>query len=57
MPRNPMRCPMCGATMNQHAEKVIYGGHGPGIDPELGGVIHEMHACPRCGYVASRPAT
>ncbi len=57
MAPSPMRCPKCGATMNQHAEKVVYGSQGAKTDPELGGVIEEMHACPRCGYVASRPAT
>jgi hypothetical protein len=40
--------------MNQHGEKVIYHGRG-GVDPDLGGAVEEMHACPRCGYVASRP--
>ena len=55
MPVTPMQCPKCGATMNRHAEKVVYGGSGR-RDPELGGVLEEMHACPRCGYVASRTA-
>jgi hypothetical protein len=41
--------------MNQHGEKVIYGAGGP-VDADFGGVLAEMHACPRCGYVASRPA-
>jgi ribosomal protein S27AE len=57
MAPSPMRCPECGGTMNQHAEKIVYGSQGARIDPDLGGVIEEMHACPRCGYVASRPAT
>jgi len=39
--------------MNQHAEKVVYGGRGR-ADPELGGVVEQMHACPQCGYVTSR---
>ena len=51
----PMRCPMCGATMNRHGEKVVYGSTGS-VDADLGGVLEEMHACPRCGYVTSRPA-
>jgi len=53
-----MVCPKCGATMNHHAEKLVYTGEtrGPGVDPVLGGVMEEMHACPRCGYVASRRA-
>jgi ribosomal protein S27AE len=58
MPERPMICPKCGGTMNQHGEKVVYTGdpRGPGVDPVLGGVIEEMHACPRCGYVESRRA-
>ena len=55
MPVIPMQCPKCGATMNRHAEKVVHRGTGP-ADAELGGALEEMHACPRCGYVASRPA-
>jgi predicted RNA-binding Zn-ribbon protein involved in translation (DUF1610 family) len=58
MPERPMVCPECGATMNQHAAKVVYGGEAPaaGVDPFLGGVVEEMHACPSCGYVTSRRA-
>jgi ribosomal protein S27AE len=58
MPDRPMICPECGATMNQHGEKLVYTGEtrGPGVDPVLGGVMEEMHACPRCGFVASRRA-
>lgn len=55
MPVTPMQCPKCGAIMNHHAEKVVYSGAGR-ADTELGGVLEEMHACPRCGYVASRAA-
>ena len=53
----PMICPKCGATMNQHGEKLA--------DPRTreesgklnyywGGVLHEMHSCPMCGANASR---
>ena len=55
MPDTPMQCPMCGTTMNRHGEKIVYHGIGR-TDPDLGGPVEEMHACPRCGYVASRPA-
>jgi len=54
MPVAPMRCPRCGATMNHHGDKVVYGARGR-VDPELGGVLEELHACPGCGYVGSRP--
>jgi ribosomal protein S27AE len=58
MPERPMICPWCGATMNHHGEKLVYTGEtrGPGVDPVLGGVMEEMHACPNCGHVASRRA-
>ena len=58
MRERPMTCPECGATMNRHAEKLVYTGEtrGAGEDPLLGGVMEEMHACPQCGHVASRRA-
>lgn len=55
MPVTPMQCPMCGATMNHHGDKVVYHGAGQ-ADSDLGGPLQELHACPRCGYVTSRPA-
>ena len=56
MPVTPMQCPKCGATMNHHGEKVVYHGAQGRMDHDLGGVVEEMHACPRCGYVTSRPS-
>lgn len=55
VPLSPMQCPKCGATMNHHGDKVVYGTSGR-VDPDLDGVLEEMHACPRCGYVTSRSA-
>jgi ribosomal protein S27AE len=51
-----LRCPKCGAQMNRHAEKLVYGDSPgePGRDPQLGGWLEETHACPRCGNVESR---
>ena len=52
-----LRCPKCGAEMNHHAEKLV---HPAGvaearrIDPALGGLLEETHACPSCGNVESR---
>jgi hypothetical protein len=43
---DPMICPHCGAVMNRHAEKILY---------EMGRV-EEVHACPSCAAVGSRPA-
>jgi ribosomal protein S27AE len=51
-----MICPVCGAVMNHHADKLV----DPvdrldAVDPALGGLLEETHACPRCGNVESRP--
>jgi len=54
-----MMCPKCSTEMNHHADKLV--------DPVkaddqrylysvLGGIIEEMHYCPRCGAVESRRA-
>jgi predicted RNA-binding Zn-ribbon protein involved in translation (DUF1610 family) len=51
-----LRCPKCGAEMNRHAEKLVHPGSsaelGP-VDPDLGGLLEETHACPVCGQVES----
>ncbi len=54
--REPMICPGCGAVMNHHADKLV----DPvdrlaAVDPALGGLLEETHACPACGNVESRP--
>ena len=49
-----MVCPSCGGEMNHHAEKLVLPtGPGDVVDPVLGGVVEEMHACPACGTGAS----
>jgi hypothetical protein len=43
--------------MNRHAEKLVYSDSSADarrIDPALGGLIEETHACPQCGNVESR---
>jgi hypothetical protein len=50
--RTPMICLLCGATMNHHADKAIPAA----ADATSIEVIEELHACPRCGAAASRPA-
>ena len=51
----PMLCPSCGAKMNHHAEKLLLPtGPADVVDPVLGGVVEEVHACPACGAMASR---
>jgi ribosomal protein S27AE len=54
-----MTCPRCGAEMNHHCDKIVYG-----VEPQgaaatgaiLGGFIEEFHSCPKCGAAASRHA-
>ena len=57
MKTEPMTCPKCGATMNQHAERLIDPRSREEVarlDSELYGVVHQMHSCPACGASASR---
>jgi predicted RNA-binding Zn-ribbon protein involved in translation (DUF1610 family) len=52
-----MICPDCGIEMNYHAEKLDYAAaltDPEAVDPDLGGVLEEVHTCPRCGKVESR---
>ena len=50
-----MICAKCGAEMNHHANKVDYDvDDALSIDPAFDGVVEEVHACPNCGYIASR---
>ena len=53
----PMTCPKCGAQMNHHADKVVPPSEpteARNMDPDFGGIVHEAHACPRCGAIATR---
>jgi hypothetical protein len=53
---SPLTCPRCGAAMNHHAEKLVLTGEpDPRVDPDLGGYIRELHSCPGCGHLESRP--
>jgi ribosomal protein S27AE len=54
-----MRCPKCGGEMNHHADKLVAPTDPRAaalLDPDLGGVIREMHGCPRCGAAEERTA-
>lgn len=57
--KQTMICSECGAEMNHHADKLVEP-QSPAatgqINPALGGVIEETHACPDCGNVGSRRA-
>ena len=59
MPKQKVKCPACGAEMNHHAEKIDYTAalaDPNAMDPELGGVMEEVHTCPKCGDVETRRA-
>ena len=47
-------CPVCGASMNHHANKLVYGGE-DGNDSKMAEVLEEFHRCPGCGAGVSRP--
>jgi ribosomal protein S27AE len=60
MPANKkIICPDCGVEMNQHAEKVNYATALAGrdaVEPDLGGLIKEVHTCPQCGQTLMQRA-
>jgi predicted RNA-binding Zn-ribbon protein involved in translation (DUF1610 family) len=52
-----MRCPQCGLAMNYHAEKIDTLAaltDAEAVDPDLGGVVEEVYACPGCGNMGTR---
>ena len=54
---SPVICASCEREMNHHAEKLVHptGSADDGyLDPILGGIVEEVHACPACGTGASR---
>jgi ribosomal protein S27AE len=56
----PMICPECEVEMNHHAEKIDYAAaleEPTAIDPAFGGVVQEIHTCPECGRIMTRPRT
>jgi hypothetical protein len=56
----PIMCAECGIAMNYHAEKIDYQAalDAPAaIDPDLGGVVEEVHTCPGCGNMGTRPSS
>ncbi|MGH7799772.1 MAG: hypothetical protein ACREOW_03965 [Thermodesulfobacteriota bacterium] len=55
-----MICPACGVEMNYHADKIDYTAaltHPDKMDPDLGGILEEVHTCPKCGGTEVRIAT
>ena len=52
-----MTCPNCGAEMNHHAMKIDYSNEvSANMDPVFGGVLKEVHTCPKCGRTELRTA-
>ncbi|HSF16720.1 MAG TPA: hypothetical protein VLK65_14320 [Vicinamibacteria bacterium] len=52
-----MNCPECGVEMTRHATKILQptsAAEEAMVDPDLGGVVVERHACSACGEGASR---
>lgn len=57
-PHAGMKCPRCGAEMNQHAEKLIPSeSAAANLDTEFGVTMIELHSCPACGAAATRNAS
>ena len=57
MAKEKMKCPNCGAEMNQHAAKLVdprNAREAADMDPTLGALIQEGHTCRKCGTGASR---
>jgi len=55
-----MKCPDCGVDMNHHAEKIDYTAmlaEPDSIDPDLGGIVEEVHTCPECRKTETRRVT
>jgi hypothetical protein len=50
-----MNCPVCGTAMNHHADKLEHTESGA-VSRDLGGVVKEVHTCPRWGNVETRVA-
>ena len=54
-----LSCPVCRATMNHHADKVVLPldqREAARVDPALGGLVEEFHFCPKCGNSEAREA-
>jgi len=48
--KTALTCPQCGATMNQHASKIVYSGQEGVVEPET---VLDIHTCPACGSSAA----
>ena len=54
-----MLCPNCGVQMNHHADKIDFTPvltETDAADSDLGGILEEVHTCPKCGQTAVKRA-
>ena len=42
--------------MNHHADKIDYASEDESVDTVLGGVLKEIHTCPKCLHIETRLA-
>jgi predicted nucleic-acid-binding Zn-ribbon protein len=52
-----MLCPKCGAEMNHHADKLDFTtalSEPEAVDPDFGGILEEVHTCPKCKNIEVR---
>jgi len=55
--RDKLLCPECDMELNHHADKLVDPVNAQEVaqlDPELGGLLEEIHCCPGCGKMESR---
>ena len=48
--KTALTCPKCGATMNQHASKMVYSAED---GTETRETVLDIHTCPACGSSAA----
>jgi ribosomal protein S27AE len=51
-----MICPRCGAEMNHHGNKIVFGDGENARTETSDDELLEFHECPVCGTSSSRPA-
>lgn len=53
-------CSKCGTQMNHHADKLDFTTvltEPDAINPEFGGILEQVHTCPKCGNTEVRRAS
>jgi predicted RNA-binding Zn-ribbon protein involved in translation (DUF1610 family) len=55
--RQTMTCPKCGTPMNHQASKLVHPvteADAAAVSTAFDGVLLQVFACPRCGWIESR---